>query len=71
MIVVLPTTVTGLFDEVTTTVFPIVPGPMAVCAFALLAATSANGAINVVSRDRDIDRVRIRKSRVGISVQCT
>jgi hypothetical protein len=44
VIIVLPTTVTGLFEKFTSTVLPIVPGPTMVCELAPLAAEKARGA---------------------------
>jgi hypothetical protein len=44
VIMVLPTTVTGLFDKFTSTVLPMVPGPTMVCAFAPLAVARTSSA---------------------------
>jgi len=54
VIIVLPTTVTGLFDKFTSTVLPIVPGPTMVCELAPLAAEKARGAASrTACRARD------------------
>src|ERR1700722_8936363 len=52
VIMVLPTTVTGLFDKFTSTVLPMVPGPTMVCAFAPLAVARTSSSEGPIALER-------------------